>query len=267
MRDCGETCVSPGHILFSHRPDGLEGELQPELHHAATPRTDQRIGGRVVGRDAAAAKRAAGRCRWVIAKTRAIRCAVRIGDSGVIENVKELHPELCAEPLLEYETLEHGEIHVLEARVTEDVSAHISESSQRRGSQNRIARGVAATSRQIICSGASRSGGESAGGMSHTIGNKRCGISGSIRCAVNPGCDRTRGAAGINRGGGGIGITDCKSRTERYGVRAGLEVGCVPEEILVSFVRWGCLSAPFAVGGSLAGQVDRPRTSTSPIRK
>ena len=128
---------------FSHRPDGLEGEFQPELHHAAASRTDQRIGGRVVGRGAAAAKRAAG--RWVIAEPRAIRRAVRIGNIGVIENVKELHTELGAEPLLEHETLEHGEIHVLEARVTEDVPAHVSEGSQRRGSQKRIARGVAAT--------------------------------------------------------------------------------------------------------------------------
>src|SRR5882762_2185349 len=167
---------------------GLEGELQPELHHATASRTDQRIGGRVVGRGAAAAKRAAG--RRVIAETRAIRCAVRIGDIGVIEYVKELHTELGAVPLLERETLEHGEIHILEARVPEDVPAHISEGSRRGGSENRIARAEAATNRQIVRAGATRSSGESPSCVGNTICNIFCQAQDGIRGAVNPGCYR-----------------------------------------------------------------------------
>jgi len=93
----------------------------------------------------------------------------RIGDIGVIENVKELHPELGAEPLPELEVLEHGEIHVLEARVPEDVPAHISEGSHGVRSQDRVARREAAGSRQIIGSGATSRGGEGAGGMGHAI--------------------------------------------------------------------------------------------------
>jgi hypothetical protein len=49
----------------------------------------------------------------------------------VIEDVKELRPELSVEPLLELEVLEHGEIHVLEAGVPEDVPAHGAKSSIR----------------------------------------------------------------------------------------------------------------------------------------
>ena len=38
----------------------------------------------------------------------------------MIEDVKELDPELSVVPLLEREVLEYGEIHVLEARVAEE---------------------------------------------------------------------------------------------------------------------------------------------------
>jgi hypothetical protein len=41
----------------------------------------------------------------------------------VIEEVEELYPDRGAMPLLEAERLEHGEVHVLEARVAEDVPA------------------------------------------------------------------------------------------------------------------------------------------------
>src|ERR1700680_3043704 len=67
----------------------------------------------------------------------------------MIEQVKGLHPELGAEPLLPPELLEHGEIHVLEARVAEDVPAHISECSRRGRSHNRFAGRVAAGTHEI----------------------------------------------------------------------------------------------------------------------
>src|SRR6267378_7886082 len=137
----------------------------------------------------------------------------------MIEYVKDLPTELCAEPLPELEVLEHGEIHVLEARVPEDVPAHISEGSQCVRSQDRVARREAAGSRQIIGSGATSRRGEGAGGMGHAIRDKCRGVRRGRRREVNPGCLRARGAAGINRGRGSIWITNCESRAVRNGIR------------------------------------------------
>jgi len=105
----------------------LEAELQPQLHDAAASRTDHGIAGCYVGRGAAAAKRTAIAVdeRGVIAEAIAIRRAVRVGDNRRLENVKHLPPELGAQTLLEREGLEYREIPVLEARVAEDVPAHI----------------------------------------------------------------------------------------------------------------------------------------------
>src|SRR5712691_10574054 len=97
----------------------LEGQLQPELQHAAASRTDQRIASHDVGCAAPAAERVA--ARRVVAGKPAIRCAVRIGDDGVVKQVKDVGPELGSVPLLVGEGLEYGEIHVPEARVAEDV--------------------------------------------------------------------------------------------------------------------------------------------------
>src|SRR5260370_25667592 len=69
----------------------------------------------------------------------AIRCTVRIGDDGVIEDVEELDPERGVVPLLEREALEYGEIQVLEARVAEDIPAHRPEGSSFGRNQNRFA--------------------------------------------------------------------------------------------------------------------------------
>src|SRR5712691_2538694 len=84
-----------------------ERKLHPELYHAAASRAYDRIAGRDVGCGAPAAERAGG--PHVIGATRsaaiAIRCIVRIGDDGVIEDVKELDPELSVVPL-EREVLE-----------------------------------------------------------------------------------------------------------------------------------------------------------------
>src|SRR4029077_9080729 len=101
-------------------------ELHPQLHYAAAPRTNQRVAGRDVGCRAPAAECTG--CSHVIGPTRsatiAIRCSVGIGNDGVIEQIKELHPELSVVPLLEREVLEYGQIHVLEAQVAEEVPAH-----------------------------------------------------------------------------------------------------------------------------------------------
>src|SRR5712691_9715429 len=90
----------------------LEGQLQAQLHYPAASRTDQRIASHDVGRTAPAPKRYS--VRGVVAGLTTIRCAVRIGDNGVIEQVKDLGPELSSVPLLVRECLEYREIHVLE---------------------------------------------------------------------------------------------------------------------------------------------------------
>jgi len=116
----------------------LEAELQPELHDAAASRTDHRIPGRYVGRGATATERAAVAVdeRRVIAEAIAIRCAVGIGDNGVVEQVEHLEPELGAGSLRESEVLEYREVPVLEARVAEDVPAHVAKGSKCRGSHD-----------------------------------------------------------------------------------------------------------------------------------
>src|ERR1700730_543464 len=95
------------------------------------------MAGRDVGSGARAAER--GAARGVAAPPGAIHRSVRIGDDGVIQGVEALDPELSVEPLLEREGLEYGEIHVLEARVAEDVPAHRAIVSSRVRNHNRFA--------------------------------------------------------------------------------------------------------------------------------
>jgi hypothetical protein len=122
-----------------HLTDWLERELQADLQIALASRTDPRTAGCHVGRGAPAAEApATSCCRGVIAYTIAIRSAVRIGGNGVIEQVEDFKPELGAVPLLEREGLEYREIHVLVARVAEDVPAHIAECSRVGRSYDRV---------------------------------------------------------------------------------------------------------------------------------
>src|SRR5205807_163275 len=99
----------------------LEQQLQAELDRAGVPRTDKRIAGRDVGRRAAAAERGGG--RRIAAAGVPVHGAERIGKDRSIEQVEEFSPELSVEPLRKLKVLEHGEVHVLEAGVTEDVPA------------------------------------------------------------------------------------------------------------------------------------------------
>ncbi len=130
----------------SNRTKTLKRQLQPQLNVAAGSRTDERIAGRDVGCGASAAENARG--PHVILCTRATivsRCAVRIRDEGVIEQIKELDAELGVVPFLEREIFEYGEIHVLEARVPEDVPAHGAIGSPLGRNHNRFTGHVAAT--------------------------------------------------------------------------------------------------------------------------
>jgi len=77
--------------FFAASSSSTERNLQPELNVAAGSRTDERIAGRDVGCGAPAAENLGG--PHVILCTRATivsRCAVRIEDEGVIEQIKEL---------------------------------------------------------------------------------------------------------------------------------------------------------------------------------
>src|SRR5437879_10275240 len=69
----------------------------------------------------------------------------------MIEDVEELDPELGVVSLLEREVLEYGEIHVLEARVAEDVPAHRSKGSKHGRNQHRVAVHVAASGPYPFC--------------------------------------------------------------------------------------------------------------------
>src|SRR5260370_12079424 len=90
----------------------------------------------------------------------------------MIEYVKDLPTELGAEPLPELEVLEHGEIHVLEARVAEDVPAHISEGSSPIGSQDRVAIcGYEAATRPKFTEGGRASGSDSGSGICSVSGH------------------------------------------------------------------------------------------------
>ena len=145
----------------------LEQDLQPELHRAGVSRTDDRIAGCDIGRGAAAAERIG--ARGVAASGVAVHRAERVGDDGSIEDVEKLNPELSSEPLRKLEVLEYGEVHVLEARVAEDVPAHISEGSSPIRGQDRVA-GYEAASRSKFTEGGRASGSDSGSGKGSVSG-------------------------------------------------------------------------------------------------
>src|SRR5689334_11423155 len=126
----------------------------------------------------------------------------------MIEDIKELNPELSVVALFERKVLEYREIHVLEAQVAKEVTAHGAEGSRRGWKQNRVSGHVAATLR------------------------KRTGVGGDrrtllIKCrgelsydAAHPGCLRATKT--------GLRIDEAEGNGGRA---AGLEVGRVAEEI------------------------------------
>src|ERR1700674_4302906 len=125
----------------------LEPDLQTELDIPGAPGTDDRVPGIDVGSSAGPAE-TRGRPGVILSSTSAGRCAVRIGADGVIEQIEKLGPELDAIALLEREVLENREIHVLEARVPEDVPAHRAKGSFGGRSHDRVAGNEAATCRE-----------------------------------------------------------------------------------------------------------------------
>jgi len=191
----------------------LKREFQTELHSASASRADLRTAGGDVGCCASAAETSAtAHCGEVIAYTIAIRSAVRIGGNGVIEQVEDLDTELSAVPLLPRERFEYGEIHVLKARVAEDVPANIAKGKIGGGSYDRppVVGYEAAISREIT----------SVGGTILTQG-LGCGIKGSGERNILAAHATSSYAA--NRAS--------EARAERNGIRSGTEVGGIPVDI------------------------------------
>src|SRR5712692_4846579 len=139
----------------------------------------------------------------------AIISAVGIGDSGAIEYVEDLDLELGAVPLLEREGLENGEVPVLEAVVAEDVPAHGAEVTIRIRSHDRVAVYVAATLTQRTQVGGDRRA------LGPLVWDYNRGV-------VNP--------AGLTAVGGSR-YRVRRARAVGNGIRAGLEIEGVPEEI------------------------------------
>src|SRR5579872_3672302 len=126
----------------------LEHELQPKLHYAGASRTDDRATSYVVGCAPRRAERGRGRGINSAVSRTTIRCAVRIGDDGAVEQIEDFNPELGAEPLADRESLEDREIHAPEALVAEDVPAHGAKRSSYGRNHDRVAGHEAATRRE-----------------------------------------------------------------------------------------------------------------------
>src|SRR5437879_6584085 len=122
-------------------PDS-KAKLQPELHLAGAPRSEDRVTVDDIRRAASAAERMAD--RGVVTDVRANCAAVRIGEVGAIEQIKELHAKLGAQPFMKREGLEYGEVHVLEARIAEEVASHGAKGSKHRRNQDGVTLHVAA---------------------------------------------------------------------------------------------------------------------------
>src|SRR5260370_3989177 len=90
----------------------LENQLQAELYRARASRTHGRIGGGDVGSGATASEATH---RGII-EAETILAAIRISEVGMVEDVKELRPELRAEAVAENPVLRQRQTKILESR-------------------------------------------------------------------------------------------------------------------------------------------------------
>lgn len=151
----GNESVRPRNLGRAPRPrwpNGLEGELQRELHDAVASGADYGIGGGEIRRSASTPERGAGG----VAESGARRGAVGIGEGWVIKQVEQLDSELRAVAILEHEVFEQRKIPVLEARVSENVAAHRAERSELGRDHDRAAGNEAATGSQCTSVGSDR---------------------------------------------------------------------------------------------------------------
>src|SRR5260370_14230006 len=130
-----------------------ESQLQTQLNRTRTSRTHGRVGSRNVRSGATATEAAHG---WIV-EAETVLTAVWIGEVRVIENVEELSPELGAHVLAEMPVLRHGEVHVAETGIGENVASHGAELPECWRNHDRVAFGIAAKQIECGCSSAGRS--------------------------------------------------------------------------------------------------------------
>ena len=128
--------------LAVHHWRKLEAEFQTQLHGAVASRPEDGIGSCDV-RSGAAATEAGTENRRII-HSEAILPTIRIRKIWMVEDIKEFSAELCAESFPKLPILGYREVPVAEAGVAEDVAAHCSKGSQRRGDHRGVALSVAA---------------------------------------------------------------------------------------------------------------------------
>src|SRR5258708_26262084 len=124
----------------------LKSELQTKLNRAAAAGADDRVGGCYIRRRTRATERPARR----VVVGPSVLSAERVGEVGMVKDVKELRAELGTEALAPLEVLGHRQIHVLETCIAEDVPSHGAESAKSRRNQDRLAVRIAAKGRQRI---------------------------------------------------------------------------------------------------------------------
>ena len=122
----------------------LKSELQTKLNRAGATGTNDRVGSSNIWCGTPTTEESATTRRIVVCIS--VLPAEWIGEIRVIENIEELRTELGSEMLTPLEVLGHGEIHVLESRIAEDVASHGAEGAECGRDHEGLSAGVAAKS-------------------------------------------------------------------------------------------------------------------------
>src|ERR1700689_3400758 len=138
----------PTPICSAHLHKWSKNKFHSQLNCAAAAGTDDGVGGGDVGSGATATE--ASRRRIVESET--VLTAVRIGEVGMVENVKELGPELSVEALGEVPILRHRKVDILETGIRERISAHVAKLSESGRDHHGVAFGIAAEKINCSCS-------------------------------------------------------------------------------------------------------------------
>ena len=118
-----------------------EEKLQTKLGGSAPTGADDGIRSCPIRRGTAATKRACG--RWIVVSI-SVLPPEGIREVWMIENVEELSAKLDLEAFGDLPILDYREIPVAEARIAEEVAAHGTEATERRGNHDRVSLRIAA---------------------------------------------------------------------------------------------------------------------------
>src|SRR5579863_1100396 len=190
-----------------------ECELEADLYHAGRPGTDHRVARSNVGCIASASE-CAGTAR-VISQQAQVRGAVGVCVDGVVERVEHFESEFGGVSIMKLEVLEDGQVHILEARIPEDIPAHGAIRSKCRRNHHRVSSYVATTGVQRVHVGGGRQtlGPEGGGGP---------GVTGA----------GTSVAVGLPGASGGLrALSLAGTRAEHDGLRTRLEVTGISNEV------------------------------------